>query len=191
MQALRANLTTWFNFYNGYDPMFTWWMGLPYKKIDAALERYSRFSRKGATAGVTDAAGAPPHRRFRRRRRRSSARCRICRPDPRAAAGRDDAIVQRFIGATGGGGRGATAAAAPPRAREFYTGWLAALKTLDFDKLSRNAQVDYLFIRKASERAIARDGLHAAGQHAPQDRQQRHPGAARGRDGLILDLPTR
>ena len=31
-----------------------------------------------------------------------------------------------------------------------------ALKTLDFDKLTRNAQVDYLFIKRTSEVQIAR-----------------------------------
>ena len=41
----------------------------------------------------------------------------------------------------------------------FYTSWLAALKSLDFDKLSRNAQVDYLFIRRTAETQIARANL--------------------------------
>ena len=29
VDGLRTSVTTWFNFYNGYDPLFTWWMGMP------------------------------------------------------------------------------------------------------------------------------------------------------------------
>lgn len=36
----RATLKNWFGFYNGYDPMFTWWVGEPYRTVDAALEKY-------------------------------------------------------------------------------------------------------------------------------------------------------
>ncbi len=41
VEALRGNLRDWFNFYNTYDPLFTWWMGLPYKHADAALLGYA------------------------------------------------------------------------------------------------------------------------------------------------------
>src|SRR5262249_2074838 len=34
VDQLRNNLANWNTFYNGYDPLFTWWMGLPYKHID-------------------------------------------------------------------------------------------------------------------------------------------------------------
>jgi uncharacterized protein (DUF885 family) len=36
----RATLKNWFAFYNGYDPMFTWWAAEPYKSVDSALEKY-------------------------------------------------------------------------------------------------------------------------------------------------------
>src|SRR5690606_26677846 len=44
------------------------------------------------------------------------------------------------------------------RDRKYYLDWLTALKTLDFDRLTRNAQVDYLYIKKASELALDRVG---------------------------------
>ena len=51
--TLRAAITEWFSFYNGYDPVFTWWMGVPYKQIDKVLEDYAVFLReKVADAGV-------------------------------------------------------------------------------------------------------------------------------------------
>jgi uncharacterized protein (DUF885 family) len=40
---LRANLRTWFTFYNGYDPQFTWWAAEDYHKADAAFEAYTTF----------------------------------------------------------------------------------------------------------------------------------------------------
>src|SRR4029079_4815647 len=43
--VLRAATTEWFSFYNGYDPVFTWWMGMPYKQVDRSLQEYSAFLR--------------------------------------------------------------------------------------------------------------------------------------------------
>ena len=37
VEQLRTNLAGWNTFYNGYDPIFTWWMELPYKHVDEAL----------------------------------------------------------------------------------------------------------------------------------------------------------
>src|SRR4030095_16168803 len=41
MNALRTNLRNWYTFYNGYDPMFTWWNEEPYRAVDQALTSYS------------------------------------------------------------------------------------------------------------------------------------------------------
>jgi uncharacterized protein (DUF885 family) len=43
VQQLSGNLREWFNFYNSYDPSFTWWMGIPYKEADKALTSYQGF----------------------------------------------------------------------------------------------------------------------------------------------------
>jgi len=43
---LRKALKVWFDFYNGYDPAFTWWMAEPYKAVDHALEAYGTFLRE-------------------------------------------------------------------------------------------------------------------------------------------------
>jgi hypothetical protein len=93
-------------------------------------------------------------------------------------------VVQAFMGR--GGGRGG--APAGDRDPAFYQGWLAALKTLDFDRLSRNAQVDYLFIKKRSELAIARSAAVPQKDIPRKTDNSGIGGAARGRDGLIRDL---
>jgi hypothetical protein len=61
---LRATLKTWFDFYNGYDPVFTWWADQPYKAVDQALQAYATFMSE-KVAGVRAASGAvtPPDTR--------------------------------------------------------------------------------------------------------------------------------
>jgi len=39
-EELRATLGRWHAFYNGYDPMYTWWAAGPFKEADAAIKRH-------------------------------------------------------------------------------------------------------------------------------------------------------
>lgn len=43
LQNLRTTLRNWFAFYNGYDPLFTWWVSEPYQSADQALGNYIDF----------------------------------------------------------------------------------------------------------------------------------------------------
>jgi uncharacterized protein (DUF885 family) len=190
VDALRANLTEWFNHYNLYDPMFTWWVPMPHGHVDKALVEYAAFLReKVAPAnlpttnanpiGVTiDPAPAP---------RLPS----VPDLDMLISLPQDEMlpVVERFLGTSGGrGGRGRGGAAQGDRDPSYYKGWLAALETLDFDKLSRNAQVDYLFIKKRSELALSRVNLKPQ-QNIPRKTDNSGIGGdARGREGLIRDL---
>ena len=36
----------WFRYYDGYDPLFSWWMKDPYKKLDEALTKYAKALRE-------------------------------------------------------------------------------------------------------------------------------------------------
>jgi uncharacterized protein (DUF885 family) len=40
---LRNTLRRWHTFYSGYDPVFTWWVGEPYKTVDQSLQNYANF----------------------------------------------------------------------------------------------------------------------------------------------------
>src|SRR6266550_1576652 len=40
---LKNNLRNWYTFYNGYDPLFTWWNEEPYKTLDQTLTTYGAF----------------------------------------------------------------------------------------------------------------------------------------------------
>ncbi len=39
--GLKSRLKNFYDFYNGYDPMFTWWAPAPYEALDSALDAYS------------------------------------------------------------------------------------------------------------------------------------------------------
>src|SRR5262245_43689829 len=41
INSLRGNLRNWYTFYNGYDPVFTWWAEQPEKELDDALAAYA------------------------------------------------------------------------------------------------------------------------------------------------------
>jgi hypothetical protein len=41
VDRLRDTLKAWFEFYDGYDPLFTWWVTQPYQKTAAAMEKYA------------------------------------------------------------------------------------------------------------------------------------------------------
>ncbi|HEY3383703.1 MAG TPA: DUF885 family protein [Vicinamibacterales bacterium] len=54
---LERALTEWFSYYNGYDPLFTWWAAQPFKKADDSLKAYAKFLREsvvGARDGEAD-----------------------------------------------------------------------------------------------------------------------------------------
>jgi uncharacterized protein (DUF885 family) len=46
LNSLCATLKNWFVFYNGYDPIFTWWVDGPYKTADKTLQDYVAFLRE-------------------------------------------------------------------------------------------------------------------------------------------------
>ena len=46
LESLRGTLDRWFKFYDGYDPLFTWYAAAPYKKVDDGLKAYRRLLRE-------------------------------------------------------------------------------------------------------------------------------------------------
>jgi hypothetical protein len=89
------------------------------------------------------------------------------------------------------GGRGAATPAPEPSAEaitKHYEDWLRALSTLDFGRLTKNAQVDYLYIRKHAGIQLARVGRPLPTNNPRKTDDSGITGAARGREGLIRDL---
>ena len=183
VEQLRTATAEWFNFYNGYDPLFTWWMGVPYAKVDEALKAYAGLLREKVVAAslavpLVLAAGEPV-----------GAGPQPAYPDVPdlaeiLALPQDEMrdVVTRFTGA------GSAPGGQESRDPAFYAAWLAALPSLDFDTLSRNAQVDYLFIRRTAETQLARAKLKPDPNPPRKPDHTGIPGPARGRDGLVQDL---
>ncbi len=193
VKDLRGVLRGWFGFYNDYDPLFTWWMAQPYKDTDRALEEYEAFLREKVAPAVPDvpvppappvdvpAAPAPPHDEV---------------PDLAAllAVPPDEmrGVVQSFRGALGrggrgGGGRSSEASVRPPDMKTLAA-WRDALKRIAFDKLSRDAQVDYLYMRNTLDVSLARAGRPAAPEPPVKADASGIAGRPIGREALILSL---
>jgi hypothetical protein len=51
LDQLRDQVKRWFDFYNGYDPIFSWWVQMPYKQLDTGMKDYATFLRE-KIAGV-------------------------------------------------------------------------------------------------------------------------------------------
>jgi uncharacterized protein (DUF885 family) len=100
-------------------------------------------------------------------------------------------VVARFLEGTGEGGRGRGGRGGDrpePAGPEYYRAWLQALQTLDFGALSRNARVDYLYLRRTSEMRIEHAGITLPEDPPRKMDDSGIEGPARGRQGLLLDL---
>ncbi len=170
---LKKVLRSWFEFYNGYDPEFTWWVKRPHEEAQQALAEYEtalrEFAKKlaeqapqtadGASAAATaDTEANPPF---------SLAN----EPIPDWPISRDEftgpapiidelltipanrvapiiAEFQREFGGQEGRGRNRNQDdVGGQRTRERLQKWLAALEELPYDDYGVDEQVDYHLLR--------------------------------------------
>jgi hypothetical protein len=189
---LRSHLRNWFDFYNGYDPMFSWWLAEPYKEADEALQAHAALLRDKVTReaeGPNDLLGPP----------------RPAAPDTRDVPGLAALFaapvseMQAVVRAYQGGGRGGRLAAAglptggrdPERTailRKVQLGWAEALRRLDFDRLSRDGQVDYLLLKNVIDRELARLALPQAPRGRGRADASGIAGRPIGREALEVEL---
>jgi hypothetical protein len=178
VSGLRRDLDEWFAFYDGYDPLFTWWVPMPYRSLRDELDGYAAWLRTDAPSkGLARIPVAPPVDPVPPQNDVPDLAELIRLPQDELVE-----IVRRFR-AGHEGGRGAGAASP-----DFYRRWLAALQTLDFAGLSRNAQIDYLFIRRTARIQIDRASETLPANPPRKTDASGIPGDARGRLGLIRDL---
>ena len=165
--GLRSSLKSWFNYYNGYDPLFTWWLAEPYKEADAALQNYA--------ALLTVKAGGAKFE--------PGAEAKLAPVQPEVSDVPDLAkliaqrpsemrgVLQRYQSERANQGRMSDTnlpLPAPPRSAERIArltktneDWLAALDKLDFDKFSRDGQIDYLLLKNHLTRELGRLKIQA------------------------------
>lgn len=46
LDQIRSVVTSWYKYYDGYDPVFSWWAKSPYKRLDESLMRYAKTLRE-------------------------------------------------------------------------------------------------------------------------------------------------
>ena len=46
LDQVRTIVTTWYRYYDGFDPLLSWWVKSPYARLDSALNRYARTLRE-------------------------------------------------------------------------------------------------------------------------------------------------
>ena len=46
LNSLKSNLKSWYDFYSGYDPLFTWWARDPYRRADSLMTAYHKTLRE-------------------------------------------------------------------------------------------------------------------------------------------------
>jgi hypothetical protein len=207
VDALRNNLTSWHRFYDGYDPLFTWWMAMPYKEADQALQYYAKDLREKAKAEPSDA--PPPEAKPGAAAAANPLILAAARAVPMSSEpdvpnlhelmtlsqSELRTIYQRYQADRGRAGdapaRGGDAQPDQPtdrtaRLTKFHKDWLAALDTLDFDKLSGEGRVDYVLIKNFAQRELAQ--LAAGGGGGGRGGRGGGGRGPIGRDGLIAAL---
>lgn len=61
LDQVRGIVGNWYRYYDGFDPMFSWWLKDPYRKLDESLVAYARTLRErvvGFRQGATQVAAA-------------------------------------------------------------------------------------------------------------------------------------
>ncbi len=161
-------MKSWFNFYNDYDPLFSWWLAQPYKEVDKALDEYAVALGKKAEDRVSKPLGIGSVGASER----GSVGAQGSTKDPPALSpimlagktsqvpdlseliampqSRMRAVIERFSGRGGRGGFG-FAGGGRLRSKEYYQDWLAALGKLEFDALAFDDQVNYLLLKNRIE----------------------------------------
>jgi uncharacterized protein (DUF885 family) len=198
---LRTALKHWFSFYNGYDPLFTWWTADLYQETDAALQEYANVLRtKGARAtlpveeGLAVKISDPSNHRPAVPLTESDA------PDLRRLAAIKPSelreVVQRYqnerqkLGRVPGA-KGPKTPEGEAKVKQLCSDWLAALDKVDFDKLSQEGRVDYLLLKNQMLRELRRIDILAKAE-AEEEKAPKDPsgivGRPIGRDMLLVEL---
>jgi hypothetical protein len=137
LQALNQHLKTWFDFYNAYDPLFSWWLAEPYKELSSSLVEYQEMLKKVVYSKPEmewKIQPLPPSKL------QSTANYPDLATLLKTPVGRMEHVLQRYS-ADRGGRRNSGGVS------ERTKSWLAGLAQVEFNKLSQADQVDYLLLK--------------------------------------------
>ena len=185
--SLRFAFRNWFSFFDGYDPLFSWWLAQPYKEAEEAVQNYAGFLRDKAKEIKGDAKSEPVAVNPPATPVGSDA------PDLAAMIAQPPSeltvVLRRFTTDRFSQGRMSAMGLPTPgqrsperiaRFKKFYGDWLDALGKLDYDKLTTDARIDYQLLRTHLAREIAKLDLQAK-TGRPEAPRVRGLGGAPGR----------
>lgn len=166
VNTLRSVLKNWFNTYNDYDPLFSWWLAQPYKEADKALDKYATLldtksenqpatspANDYSSASTTEAPVPTPIKLAGKTAQVPDLNELIAAPQSRMRA-----VIERYMGNRGGRGafgRGG-GGGRPSQSKDYYQDWLAALRKLNFHDFGREDQVNYLLLKRRIEYDLRR-----------------------------------
>jgi uncharacterized protein (DUF885 family) len=191
---LRRTLKSWHGFYYNYDPIFTWWVDLPYKEVDQSLQTYATRLRENGKNGKKNGApeAAPPVKNADTPKKDPDV------PDLRALIAFPQsemtAVLLKYRNERAKSGKAAFFPGTPrspesaAKMKKYCDDWLAALQKLPFDDLSRDGQIDYLLLRNTLQRELRRLDLAKAPRPTPRPDKSGIDGRPIGRDALLAEL---
>jgi len=193
---LRGNLRAWFNFYNDYDPLFTWWTAQSFKEADQALMAYTTFlrdkapeiegesSNQSSVASATTEKQSPAMKRIGNEPDVPNLAELVSMPQSQMRG-----VIQAYS-ARGGRGGGIPGTRGPtPRSEQYYKDWLANLQKLDFDSLNHDGRIDYLLLRNRIESDLRRAQHREAALAIPVVKDESGiSGRPIGDEGLQIEL---
>ncbi|MDA7977617.1 MAG: DUF885 family protein [Pirellulales bacterium] len=158
VKQLTASLAFWHDFYNAYDPMFTWWVRKPYEELKNELQAYADVLRAAPLeAAVFDvnlipafAGNPPPASSLPAIAETTVPNLQAIIDQPRSEM---QGVIEQYRssqrrgrgGLNRGSPRGEGATAQQDRGERLRR-WLAGLEELDFEALSRDGKIDYLLL---------------------------------------------
>lgn len=164
VDTLRTALKSWFNFYNDYDPLFSWWVVQPYKEADKALNDYAVLLEKksedepAADASKKDLQPAPMEPPNLGSINFAGKTTQV--PDLKeliaAPQSRMRAAIERYQGNRNGRAGFRRGGSGRPHSKDYYRDWLAALQKVDFSALTHDDQINYLLLKNRVEYQLRR-----------------------------------
>ncbi len=202
--TLRKLLRAWFEFYNAYDPSFTWWVRQPFADADKQLEAYGKSltdlaaerpadARRGSAEAMDGASGpAPPlplangpefgQWTTSRETRNEAPNIEELLAVP---TNRMEPVLARYAADFARGGRGNSRGRSV--SRDSVERWIAAIEEIPFDEYTVQEQVDYLMLRNALQNQHRRMDLpREAGEEVTGPAGIR--GRPIGREALLVEL---
>lgn len=150
---LLAALQEWYQFYDGYDPLFTWWAKQPMADADAKLTAYVELLKSATQENQEERKGPEPPTLDEAALKSVIAAAPSQTDAPPLAplltppVGQLEAAIRVYRQETAGRGRRRDKDLSETERSEIFAAWREALAQYDFAGLTHDEQVDYVLFK--------------------------------------------